>query len=143
MRACFAIDRRTGSRGRCYDGGDYSARTSDACRRDKREGQLEFFVKIKSFPPPRQPDTNYRLFFSSFTFRIQILGAHRANVTKVILPQANLKDVEHDVPREVRDAMDLVFVRTVEEALDAAFGKGVLMWKRGARNGSMHVESRL
>ena len=39
--------------------------------------------------------------------------------------------------------MNLVFVRTVEEALDAAFGKGALLWRKGARNASMLVESRL
>ena len=52
------------------------------------------------------------------------MGAHRANVTKVILPWANRKDVEHDVPLEVRSAMQFAFVRTVEEALEAAFGPG-------------------
>ncbi|KAL5520372.1 hypothetical protein ACEPAG_9596 [Sanghuangporus baumii] len=73
----------------------------------------------------------------------KVLGAHRANITKVILPEFNRKDVEHDVPREVRETMDLVFVRTVEEALDAAFGKGALLWRKGVRNGSMLVEGRL
>ena len=48
----------------------------------------------------------------------KVLGAHRANVTKVILPWANRKDVEHDVPAEVRSVMEFTFVRTVEEALE-------------------------
>jgi ATP-dependent Lon protease len=47
----------------------------------------------------------------------------------VILPWANRKDVEHDVPPEVRSAMQFAFVRTVEEALEAAFGKGTLGWR--------------
>ncbi|KAH8112093.1 ATP-dependent protease La [Phellopilus nigrolimitatus] len=68
----------------------------------------------------------------------KVLGAHRANITKVILPYANRKDVEQDVPREVRDAMEFVFVRTVEEALNAAFGKGTF----GLRPNVL-VESRL
>ena len=59
----------------------------------------------------------------------KVLGAHRARITKVILPWANRKDVEHDVPLEVRASMQFVFVRTVEEALEAAFGKGVLNWR--------------
>lgn len=58
---------------------------------------------------------------------------------KVILPWANRKDVEYDVPIEVKTAMQFVFVRTVEEALEAAFGKGVLGW----RNGVVLMESRL
>lgn len=51
-------------------------------------------------------------------------------MTKVILPWANRKDVEHDVPMEIRNEMKFVFVRTVEEALQAAFGKNTLTWRR-------------
>ncbi|KAI5118621.1 hypothetical protein M0805_006989 [Coniferiporia weirii] len=70
----------------------------------------------------------------------KVLGAHRANITKVILPLANRKDVEQDVPREVRDALEFVFVRTVEEALEAAFGKGTLEWRAPS---NVLIESRL
>lgn len=69
----------------------------------------------------------------------KVLGAHRAQISKVILPWANRKDVEHDVPKEVRAAIQIVFVRTVEEALEAAFGKGVVGWRRS----DVLVESRL
>ncbi|KAJ7746882.1 ATP-dependent protease La [Mycena maculata] len=69
----------------------------------------------------------------------KVLGAHRAQITKVILPWANRKDVEHDVALEIRSVMEFVFVRTVDEALVAAFGKNTLGW----RNGSLLVESRL
>lgn len=41
--------------------------------------------------------------------------------------------------REIRDEMDFVFVRTVEEALEAAFGVGRLSW----RTSHILVESRL
>jgi ATP-dependent Lon protease len=47
----------------------------------------------------------------------------------VILPWANRKEVEHDVPKEVRARMQFVFVRTVREALDAAFSAGTLPWR--------------
>ncbi|EKM75409.1 hypothetical protein AGABI1DRAFT_80018 [Agaricus bisporus var. burnettii JB137-S8] len=60
----------------------------------------------------------------------KVLGAHRAGITKVILPYANRKDVEHDVPVEVKRQMEFAFVRTVEEALEAAFGKEVVGWRR-------------
>ncbi|KAI1790585.1 ATP-dependent protease La [Ganoderma leucocontextum] len=69
----------------------------------------------------------------------KVLGAHRAQITKVILPWANRKDVEHDVPLEVRADMQFVFVRTMEEVLEAAFGKGVLNWRRNV----LVMESRL
>ncbi|KAJ7460634.1 ATP-dependent protease La [Mycena latifolia] len=71
----------------------------------------------------------------------KVLGAHRAQITKVILPWANRKDVEHDVALEIRSAMEFVFVRTVNEALVAAFGKNTLGWRNG--NGPLLVESRL
>jgi ATP-dependent Lon protease len=58
-----------------------------------------------------------------------VLGSHRAGASKVILPWANRKDVEHDVPKEVRTRTQFVFVRTVREALDAAFGAGTLSWR--------------
>lgn len=69
-----------------------------------------------------------------------MLGAHRANINKVILPYANRKDVEQDVAREIRNQIEFVFVQTVEEALEAAFGKGRLSWRLP---NSIIVESRL
>ncbi|KIM90045.1 hypothetical protein PILCRDRAFT_812855 [Piloderma croceum F 1598] len=69
----------------------------------------------------------------------KVLGAHRAQIKKVILPWANRKDVEHDVALEIRNEMQFVFVRTVVEALEAAFGKGGLGWRRD----TMLIESRL
>ena len=47
----------------------------------------------------------------------------------MILSWANRKDVEHDVAPEVRNEMEFVFVRTVRESLDAAFGRGTLGWR--------------
>ncbi|KAF8583407.1 ATP-dependent protease La [Ramaria rubella] len=69
----------------------------------------------------------------------KVLGAHRAKITKVILPSGNRKDVEHDVAREIRDEMEIVFVSTLQEALHAAFGPHGLEWRRR----DMMVESRL
>lgn len=62
-------------------------------------------------------------------------------MTKVILPYANKKDVEQDVAKEIRAEMEFAFVRTVEEALEEAFGKGTLSWR--TRKESLFVESRL
>ena len=72
-------------------------------------------------------------------FATKVLGAHRAQIKKVILPWGNRKDVSHDVALEIRNEMEFVFVRTVKDALDAAFGKGTLGW----RSGPVLLESRL
>ncbi|KAJ7066744.1 ATP-dependent protease La [Mycena amicta] len=71
----------------------------------------------------------------------KVLGAHRAQITKVIIPWANRKDVEHDVAPEIQRVMEFVFVRTVNEALEAAFGKNTLGWRDGL--GPLLLESRL
>jgi len=71
----------------------------------------------------------------------KVLGAHRAQITKVIIPWANRKDVEHDVAPEIQHVMEFVFVRTVNEALEAAFGKNTLGWRDGL--GPLLLESRL
>ncbi|KAF8548420.1 ATP-dependent protease La [Imleria badia] len=71
--------------------------------------------------------------------RMKVLGAHRAQIRKVILPWANRKDVEHDVSPEIRREMQFYFVRTIDEALEAAFGQGTLGWRRE----SVLLESRL
>ncbi|KAF7309696.1 Lon protease-like protein [Mycena indigotica] len=72
----------------------------------------------------------------------KVLGAHRAQISKVILPWANRKDVEHDVAPEIQRVMEFVFVRTVNEALEAAFGKDTLGWRNGI-SGPLMLESRL
>jgi len=51
-----------------------------------------------------------------------------------------------DVPGEVRKEVKCVFVRNVREAVDEAFGRGVVVWRGGGggREGlEMLVESRL
>ena len=58
----------------------------------------------------------------------RVSGAHRAGANRVILPWANRKDVEHDVAKEVCARIQSVFVKTVREVLDAAFGPGSLPW---------------
>ncbi|KAF5353538.1 hypothetical protein D9756_008013 [Leucocoprinus leucothites] len=64
----------------------------------------------------------------------KVLGAHRAGITKVLLPYSNRKDVEHDVPKEIKDEIEFAFVRNVGEALEEAFGKDVVEgWRVRAR----------
>lgn len=47
------------------------------------------------------------------------LGAHRAGLTKIILPKENEKDIE-DIPESVRNDIDFVLVSQVDEVLKQA-----------------------
>jgi len=56
----------------------------------------------------------------------------------VLLPYSNRKDVEYDVPKEIKNEIVFAFVRNVGEALEEVFGKDVVEgWKkmRGRRRG--------
>ena len=54
--------------------------------------------------------------------REKLTAASRAGIRKVLLPVRNRKDVEADLPKKVRDELDIRYVRTVWEAMEAAFG---------------------
>jgi ATP-dependent Lon protease len=47
----------------------------------------------------------------------KVLAAHRANVTQVILPRENVKDLSQ-VPAHVRDGLQFHPVETMEQALE-------------------------
>lgn len=49
----------------------------------------------------------------------KVLAAKAAGIKKVILPAANKKDL-HDVPADIRDSLDFVFARRVDDAIKAA-----------------------
>ena len=51
----------------------------------------------------------------------KVLAAHRAGIKKILIAERNRKDL-NDVPREVRDELEFVFVRRVEEVLHEALG---------------------
>jgi hypothetical protein len=70
----------------------------------------------------------------------QVLGAHRAGIKTVILPLANKKDVEHDITLEVRQHIKVIFVHTIEDVIDAAFGKGKVL---NRLHSNILVDSRL
>jgi ATP-dependent Lon protease len=53
--------------------------------------------------------------------KMKVLAAHRAGLTTVILPKRNEKDLE-DIPQEVRDALRIVPVDRIDEAMNVAFG---------------------
>jgi len=54
--------------------------------------------------------------------REKLTAASRAGIRKVLLPHRNRKDVEADLPKKVRDELEIKYVKTVWEAMEAAFG---------------------
>jgi ATP-dependent Lon protease len=51
--------------------------------------------------------------------KAKVLAAHRAGISRVILPQKNARDID-DVPKEARDAMEFVFVDDMSQVIEAA-----------------------
>lgn len=49
----------------------------------------------------------------------KVLAAHRAGIKTVVLPDRNKKD-KPDIPEEIRDELELIFVKRMEEVLEAA-----------------------
>jgi len=56
----------------------------------------------------------------------KVIAAHRAGISKVLLPARNRKDWV-EVPEEVRNALQVEWVTTAEEVLKTALG---LTWKK-------------
>jgi ATP-dependent Lon protease len=54
----------------------------------------------------------------------KVLAAHRAGIEKVILSRRNEKDIQ-EVPQEIRDTMNFVYVDNVNDVLKAALGLDV------------------
>ena len=53
----------------------------------------------------------------------KIIGAHRAGIKKIILPQENEKDLD-DVPTEVKDRIKFIFVKAYEDIFKELFKVG-------------------
>jgi len=51
--------------------------------------------------------------------KAKVLAAHRAGITRVILPHRNARDIE-DVPEEVRSQLEFIVAEDMSEVLDAA-----------------------
>lgn len=50
----------------------------------------------------------------------KVVSAHRAGITKIIMPFRNRKDVEQDVPEKVRDDIEFVYAKNIWDVLEAA-----------------------
>lgn len=66
---------------------------------------------------------------------LQLLGAHRAGIRTLVLPYKNKKDVTIDLPDSVKHELTIIYVRTIWEALEAAFGGQLWDGLRDRRNG--------
>ncbi len=51
--------------------------------------------------------------------KAKVLAAHRAGITRVILPKRNQRDLD-EVPQEARDAMEFIFAEDMTEVIAAA-----------------------
>ncbi len=51
----------------------------------------------------------------------KVLAAHRAGITRVVLPSRNRKDFE-DIPESARNALDFVWLEHVDDAIEAVVG---------------------
>ena len=55
--------------------------------------------------------------------REKVLAAHRAGIRKVLLPRENEADIQ-EIPEVVRDEMEFVLLKTVNDALKQVLVKG-------------------
>jgi ATP-dependent Lon protease len=51
----------------------------------------------------------------------KVLAAHRAGIERIILPKENEKDLD-DVPQDVKDELEFIPVKTVEEVINETIG---------------------
>lgn len=51
----------------------------------------------------------------------KVLSAHRAGVTRIILPAANRRDVAQDIPVKIQGAIKFVYCKTMWDVIEAAF----------------------
>ena len=52
----------------------------------------------------------------------KLLAAHRARIPKVLIPEANEKDLV-EIPKEILNDLEIITVKTVDEVLKAALVK--------------------
>lgn len=69
----------------------------------------------------------------------KVLAAYRAGFTKVILPAKNRKDL-HDVPVEIKEKMQFIFVENTDEVFRQALAK--IIFPRQECEPAEHVEER-
>jgi ATP-dependent Lon protease len=75
----------------------------------------------------------------------KVLGARRAGIHRVILPERNRADVSEDVPPDVRKGMKFVYVDELSHVLREALGSRMIapvLSQNGKRNGRLPAAAR-
>ncbi|MDP3275845.1 MAG: endopeptidase La [Deltaproteobacteria bacterium] len=68
----------------------------------------------------------------------KVLAAHRAGIKRIVLPERNRPDLE-EVPQEVREGLEFIFVSKMDEVLAAALEENPLTTAAAALAGSAPV----
>ena len=63
------------------------------------------------------------------------LGAHSAGIKQVLLPARNRKDIDADLPANVKAELQVVYIKTIWQALEHAFGHALFAHTSGNREG--------
>ena len=69
----------------------------------------------------------------------KLLAAHRGGITRVLIPQVNVKDLE-DVPQHVKDDLDIIPVSHMDRVLKEALSGTVAAEIFGANPPEMPIE---
>lgn len=51
----------------------------------------------------------------------KVISAHRAGITKIILPAANRRDIKNDIPQEIQNEMTFHYCKNVWDVIEYAF----------------------
>ncbi|MGD8240854.1 MAG: endopeptidase La [Armatimonadota bacterium] len=62
----------------------------------------------------------------------KVLAAHRARIKRIILPRRNENDLE-DIPKELTEGLEFIFVERLHEVIDAALEKEAARRRRAAK----------
>ncbi|KAG0166898.1 hypothetical protein DFQ28_006938 [Apophysomyces sp. BC1034] len=59
----------------------------------------------------------------------KVISAHRAGVTRIVLPAGNRRDVLQDVPESVKNSMSFVYCKSIWDVVEACFDHQQLGWE--------------
>jgi len=66
----------------------------------------------------------------------KVLAAHRAGIKTILLPRQNARELEEDVPAELRESLTIIYVDTAEEVLEHALEPVAAPAKPAGKNGT-------